>query len=61
VHGRAWAAAHGAPAKPWLVGDAGLCARYEAALAQAGVAARHGPVDASARGLWRLARLAGMV
>jgi 2-dehydro-3-deoxygalactonokinase len=60
AHARAWAAARGATGETWLVGDAALCARYDVALSQAGVAARRGPADASARGLWRLARLAGM-
>jgi 2-dehydro-3-deoxygalactonokinase len=61
AHARAWAAARGADGSPWLVGEPALCARYEAALRQAGLTARHGPADASARGLWRLARLVGMV
>jgi len=60
AHARAWAAARGAGSTPWLVGEPALCARYEAALMRAGVTARYGPADASARGLWRLARLAGM-
>jgi len=44
-----------------LVGAAALCARYDRALAIAGLAARSGPGDAAARGLWRIARHAGMV
>jgi 2-dehydro-3-deoxygalactonokinase len=61
AHARAWADARGAAKLAWLVGEAALCARYEAALRQAGIATRHGPADASARGLWRLAGMAGMV
>ena len=61
AHGRAWAAARSAPVVPWLVGDPALCMRYEAAFAHAGMATRAGPADASARGLWRFARLAGLV
>ena len=44
-----------------LVGDAALCARYRRALACAGLAAAAGPSDAAARGLWRIARHAGML
>jgi len=62
AHGRAWAARHAsAAASTWLVGDDALCDRYARALAQAGVATLRGPADAAARGLWRLARLSGMV
>jgi 2-dehydro-3-deoxygalactonokinase len=61
AHARAWAAEHGAPAVPWLVGEPALCQRYEAALARAGVGAHHAPPHAAARGLWRLAALAGLV
>ena len=61
AHARAWAAVHGAPEVPWLVGEPALCRRYEAALAQAGVGAHHAPPHAAARGLWRLAGLAGLI
>jgi 2-dehydro-3-deoxygalactonokinase len=44
-----------------LIGDAGLCARYHGALALAGMTATMGPVDAAARGLWRIASHAAMV
>ncbi|HZW72898.1 MAG TPA: 2-dehydro-3-deoxygalactonokinase, partial [Caldimonas sp.] len=43
-----------------LIGDAMLCERYRAALAIAGLEACTGPVDAAARGLWKLAQQAGM-
>jgi 2-dehydro-3-deoxygalactonokinase len=43
-----------------LVGEAMLCERYRAALTIAGIDARIGPIDAAARGLWKLARQAGM-
>jgi len=44
-----------------VVGDAALCARYRQALAVAGVRAAAGRPEAAARGLWRIARHAGMV
>ncbi len=44
-----------------LVGDAALCARYRRALALAGIKTASGPSDAAARGLWRIARQAGML
>jgi 2-dehydro-3-deoxygalactonokinase len=44
-----------------LVGDAVLCERYRRALSIAGLAARYGPGDAAPRGLWRVARQAGML
>jgi 2-dehydro-3-deoxygalactonokinase len=44
-----------------LIGDAMLCERYRLALATARISARIGPVDAAARGLWRLADQAGML
>jgi 2-dehydro-3-deoxygalactonokinase len=44
-----------------LIGDTALCARYLRAFAVAGVGATLGPPDAAARGLWRIARHAGMV
>jgi 2-dehydro-3-deoxygalactonokinase len=43
-----------------LIGDAMLCERYRAALAIAGLEVCIGPVDAAARGLWKLAQQAGM-
>jgi len=59
---RAWAQACGGDAKRVLVigGDA-IVARYAGALAQAGVDAELGPADAAARGLFRIARNAGLV
>jgi 2-dehydro-3-deoxygalactonokinase len=44
-----------------LVGDAALCGRYRRALALAGFDSSPGPADAAAMGLWRIARLSGMV
>ncbi len=44
-----------------LVGDAALCARYRHALALAGIKTALGPSEAAARGLWRIARHAGML
>jgi len=44
-----------------LIGDAMLCERYRLALSMAGLEAGIGPIDAAARGLWRLAQQAGMV
>jgi 2-dehydro-3-deoxygalactonokinase len=44
-----------------LIGDAMLCERYRRALSMAGLGARIGPVDAAARGLWRLAQQARML
>jgi 2-dehydro-3-deoxygalactonokinase len=44
-----------------LIGDAAFCERYRRALALAGIDAILGPHDAAARGLWRIARHAGMV
>jgi 2-dehydro-3-deoxygalactonokinase len=44
-----------------LVGDAALCERYRQALALAGFAVASGPPDAAARGMWRIARQAGML
>ena len=43
-----------------LIGEAMLCERYRAALEIAGLDAGIGAVDAAARGLWKLARQAGM-
>jgi len=44
-----------------LVGEAMLCQRYRRALAIAGVPSRIGPPDSAARGMWRIARHAGLV
>jgi 2-dehydro-3-deoxygalactonokinase len=44
-----------------LVGDALLCDRYRRALNLGGVDAVLGPVDAAARGLWRIATHAGIL
>jgi 2-dehydro-3-deoxygalactonokinase len=44
-----------------LVGDAALGERYRRALRMADVDATLGPVDAAARGLWRIATYAGLV
>jgi 2-dehydro-3-deoxygalactonokinase len=44
-----------------LLGDAALSARYRRALALAEIDAVVGPSDAAARGLWRIARHAGML
>jgi 2-dehydro-3-deoxygalactonokinase len=44
-----------------LIGEAALCVRYQDAMAAAGITATIGPVDAAARGLWRIARHAGIL
>jgi 2-dehydro-3-deoxygalactonokinase len=44
-----------------LIGEAMLCERYRAALAIADLDVRIGPVDAAARGLWKLAQQACMM
>ena len=44
-----------------LLGDAELTTRYRHALALAEINSEIGPADAAARGLWRIARHAGMV
>ncbi len=44
-----------------LVGDSALCERYRNALALAGFDAATWPADAAARGLWRIARQAGIL
>jgi 2-dehydro-3-deoxygalactonokinase len=44
-----------------LVGDAALCARYRRALVLAGFKTVSGHSEAAARGLWRIARQAGML
>jgi 2-dehydro-3-deoxygalactonokinase len=60
--GRRWLERHAVTGgSVTLIGDAALCERYRRALALAGVDATPGPHDAAARGLWRIARHAGMV
>jgi len=60
--GRTWAARHGVDGRrATLVGAPALCARYARALARAGTTAVAGPADAAARGLWHIARSAGLV
>ena len=44
-----------------LIGASALCARYAVALADAGVAVEAAPAAAAARGLWAIARQAGLV
>jgi 2-dehydro-3-deoxygalactonokinase len=44
-----------------VIGASGLVARYDRALAAAGVRARRGRDDAAARGQWRIAVAAGLV
>lgn len=44
-----------------LIGEVTLCDRYAKALAMAGVTARTAHPDVTPRGLWRLARAAGMI
>ena len=58
----AWAKACGGDGERVLaIGADAIVARYVAALAQAGVDAELGPPDAAARGLFRVARSAGLV
>jgi 2-dehydro-3-deoxygalactonokinase len=60
--GQGWLEQRVAHALPiTIVGDAMLCSRYRRAFALAGVDADVGPVDAAARGLWRIARQARLV
>jgi 2-dehydro-3-deoxygalactonokinase len=60
--GRAWAAQQGVDdASAMLVGEPALCTRYAKAFGNAGVRAVAGPPDAAARGLWEIARSAGIV
>ena len=49
------------PGQVTVIGGAALTAAYGAALKQRGIAAELAPADASAGGLWRIARAAGMV
>jgi 2-dehydro-3-deoxygalactonokinase len=59
---RGWLARQTPAAVPvTLIGEPALCSRYRDALAVAGIAATIGPVDAAARGLWRIANHAGIV
>jgi 2-dehydro-3-deoxygalactonokinase len=59
---RAWLARQRLePATVTLLGDAALLVRYRRALALADIDAVLGPSDAAARGLWRIARQAGML
>jgi 2-dehydro-3-deoxygalactonokinase len=44
-----------------LIGDPALCRRYAQALGLAGVAVRIADAEVTPRGLWRLARAAGMI
>jgi len=44
-----------------VIGGESLAVRYLSALAQAGLQARHGPVDAAARGLFRIAQRARLI
>jgi 2-dehydro-3-deoxygalactonokinase len=58
----AWLARQGLErATVMLLGDAALSVRYRRALALAEIDSVLGPSDAAARGLWRIARHAGMV
>jgi len=51
---------HGASAAV-LIGEATLCQRYADVLAMTGIATRRADADVTPRGLWRLARTAGMI
>ena len=58
----AWSTDRGTDAsRVRIIGDDRLAARYETALAQAGVAIERGDRHAAARGLWRIARQAGLL
>jgi 2-dehydro-3-deoxygalactonokinase len=60
--GRAWTAGRGIdPKGALLVGARTLCERYSTAMGEAGMAVMPGPEDAAARGLWRIARHAGLL
>ena len=60
--GCAWAGSQGTElGTPWLLGAPALCSRYRIALGIAGRAAKMGPPDVAARGLWRIAVHAGLV
>jgi 2-dehydro-3-deoxygalactonokinase len=43
-----------------IIGSDKLCDRYGEALSLAGIGSERGPADAAARGLWRIARQAGI-
>lgn len=59
---KAWLQRHAVgDASMTVVGDSALCERYRRALALAGLNAATGPADAAARGLWRIARHAGIL
>jgi len=59
---RAWLAGKGLERETvMLLGDAALLVRYRRALALAEIDSVLGPSDAAARGLWRIARHAGML
>jgi 2-dehydro-3-deoxygalactonokinase len=49
------------PASVALLGEAALCARYEAALDVAGIGHRRVPAEATTRGQWLVAEAAGLV
>ncbi len=60
--GREWATRNRcAPDAVTLVGAAALCDRYAAAMRETGIGVTTGPRDAAARGLWRIARRAGIL
>jgi 2-dehydro-3-deoxygalactonokinase len=59
---RIWAAANGGEAsRAWVIGNDALAARYARALGDAGIVADMAPAGAAARGLWAVARKAGLV
>lgn len=59
---RAWAERAGIePSTARIIGSDALVARYELALADAGMLAERGIADAAAHGLWRVAQRAGLV
>ncbi len=59
---RAWAVRAGyAAAEVQVIGADALADRYMAALAIADVSAKRGPPQAAARGLWRIAKAAGLL
>jgi 2-dehydro-3-deoxygalactonokinase len=59
---RRWTQRHGLEGEAVsLVGDKALCERYRHALGYAGISAATGPADAAARGMWRIARRAGIL
>ena len=59
---RAWVRERGTEVNEvTVIGGDAIVARYVSALAQGGIHARPGPADAAARGLFRIAKSAGMV